>query len=374
MRWSWRIARIAGIGVYVHATFLLLLAWVVLIGYRAGGTIASALPGLALILTVFGIVVLHELGHALAARRYGIATRDITLLPIGGVARLERMPRDPRQELVVALAGPAVNVALALALLVPLFLLEGRDAALRAVLPTGRMLDGSLLATLVGMNVWLALFNLLPAFPMDGGRVLRALLSMRMGSHVRATAAAARVGRAFALIFGLGGLFVWNNPFLVFIAVFVWLGATGEAAAEQTSATLEGVTLAQVMITDLRTLAPWEPLSRAVELTLAGFQQDFPVLEHGALVGLLTRQDLLRGLQQHGLHAPVVGAMRREYATARPEEAVEEALGRLRGGDARVLPVVHGRELVGVLTTDNVGEFVALRAALRGVRTPPTVA
>jgi Zn-dependent protease len=368
MRWSWRIGRIAGIGVYVHATFLLLLAWVVLLGYRAGGTLAAALPGLALILTVFGIVVLHELGHALTARRFGIATRDITLLPIGGVARLERMPRDPRQELLVALAGPAVNVVLALVLVVPLFLVEGRDAALGALLPTGRLLDGSLLATLVGMNVWLALFNLLPAFPMDGGRVLRALLAMRTGSHVRATATAARVGRAFAVIFGLGGLFVWNNPFLVFIAVFVWLGATGEAAAEQTSATLEGVTLAQVMITDLRTLAPWEPLSRAVELTLGGFQQDFPVLEHGALVGLLTRQDLLRGLQQAGLHAPVVAVMRREFATARPDEMVEEALGRLRGGDARVLPVVRGRELLGVLTTDNVSEFVSLRAALRGVR------
>ena len=312
MRWSWRIGRIAGIGVYVHATFLLLLAWVVLIGYRAGGTIASALPGLALILTVFGIVVLHELGHALAARRYGIATRDITLLPIGGVARLERMPRDPRQELVVALAGPAVNVALALALLVPLFLLEGRDAALRAVLPTGRMLDGSLLATLVGMNVWLALFNLLPAFPMDGGRVLRAVLAMRSGDHARATATAARVGRLFALVFGLGGLFVWDNPFLVFIAVFVWLGAAGEAAAERTATTLEGITLAQVMVTDVRTLAPGDPLARGVELTLAGFQQDFPVLEQGALVGLLTRQDLLRGLQQHGPQATVDAAMRRK--------------------------------------------------------------
>jgi CBS domain-containing protein len=230
------------------------------------------------------------------------------------------------------------------------------------------MLDGSLLATLVGMNVWLALFNLLPAFPMDGGRVLRALLSLRTGSHVRATEMAARVGRFFALLFGLGGLFVWDNPFLVFIAVFVWLGAAGEAAAEQTSATLEGVALQQVMITDVRTLAPWEPLARAVELTLSGFQEDFPVLEQGALVGLLARRDLLRGLQQHGLYAPVGQAMRREFPAARPDEPLEAALGRLQGSDCRTMPVVRGDTLLGVLTTAHVGDFVRLRAALRGAR------
>ena len=185
MRWSWRVGRIADIDVYVHSTFLLLLGWVLLQHYLAHGDPAEAIGGLAFILALFGIVVLHELGHALAARRYGIRTRDITLLPIGGVARLERMPEDPRQELVVALAGPAVNVALAAGLFLALAL--GRGPA-----PVGEVahVGGGVLDQLLWVNVSLAVFNLLPAFPMDGGRVLRAVLALRL-DYVRATQIAA---------------------------------------------------------------------------------------------------------------------------------------------------------------------------------------
>jgi Zn-dependent protease len=228
MRWSWRIGRIAGIGIYVHATFLLIVLWIVAQEYAYGArAVAGAMTYIA---ALFAIVVLHELGHALTARRFGVLTRDIILLPIGGVARLERMPRDPRQELLVALGGPAVNVALAI-----LFFAMVR---LTGQLPTADLYEfdpllsvRGFLYQLVFVNLILALFNMLPAFPMDGGRVLRALLAMRMTSYARATRIAARIGRVLALVLGAAGLYELRNPFWLLIALFVWLAAGNEARA-----------------------------------------------------------------------------------------------------------------------------------------------
>jgi CBS domain-containing protein len=207
---------------------------------------------------------------------------------------------------------------------------------------------------------------MIPAFPMDGGRVLRAVLALRSGDYARATEQAARVGQIFALLFGVVGLFGNVSPFLVFIALFVWLGAAGEAAAVRTTSTLDSISTARVMITDVRTVSPADPLSRAVELTLAGFQQDFPVVEEGGLVGVLTRTDLLKGLSARGMQAPVGELMRREFPVAAPDEPVEHALARLKTAGTQALPVVRGRELLGVLTSENVSEFIMLRAALRG--------
>lgn len=372
MRWSWRVGKIAGIDVHVHATFWLLLVWIGLLRYRTDGSIAAVVPELVFILSVFAIVVLHELGHALAARRYGIATRDITLLPIGGVARLDRMPREPRQELVIALAGPAVNFALAAVLYLALVATGGVSSVAEAASFDAGFFGRALPARLIGVNLWLGTFNLIPAFPMDGGRVLRAALAMRSGNYTRATEQAARIGRAFALLFGVVGLFVVGNPFLVFIALFVWLGAAGEAAAVQTSTTLAGVPVGRVMITDVRTLSPDDPLERAVRFVLDGFQQDFPVVADGQVVGVLTRAALLRALAERGPTAPVATAMQKDFRAASPDEPVEEVLTRLETCGCHAMPVVRGRELLGVLTTENIGEFVMVQTALRGV--PPKYA
>ena len=225
MKWSWKIGEFAGIGVYMHATFLLLIGWIALTSLLAGGTAASALQGVLFILLLFACVVAHEYGHALTARRYGIKTRDITLLPIGGVARLERMPDKPLQELWVALAGPAVNVVIA-ALLFAWLLLSGGLAPLDTLSITG----GSLLERLMVVNISLVLFNLIPAFPMDGGRVVRALLALRL-EYGRATQIAATLGQGMALLLGLIGLF--TNPLLIFTVLFVWIGAAQESGMAQ---------------------------------------------------------------------------------------------------------------------------------------------
>jgi Zn-dependent protease/CBS domain-containing protein len=370
MRWSYKLARVAGIDVRVHATFLFLLAFVGFQGYSGTGSARGALVSMGSILLVFFIVVLHEYGHALAARRYGIPTVDITLLPIGGVARLARMPREPRQELVIALAGPAVNVVLAGLLWLYLALAGGGGVDAPVTAPDERFFAQSLARQLRDVNVYLAAFNLIPAFPMDGGRVLRALLAMRSGDYAAATARAAALGRAVALVLGLLGLFYFRQPTLVLVALFVWLSAAGEAGAVQESSALDGVPLERVMMTDVRTLAPSDSLGRAAELVLAGAQHDFPVVAPGGtgaaeLVGLLTRADLVRALAAGGVGAPVAGAMRRDFAVAEPGERVEDALARLAPG-AESVPVVRGRTLLGVLTRENVGEYLMIRDALRG--------
>jgi len=357
MKWSWRIARIAGIDLYVHVTFLILVGWVALSHYLARQSAADAFTGVAFIFSLFGIVVLHELGHALTARRFGIPTRDITLLPIGGVARLDRMPQDPKQELLVALAGPAVNVVLAAILFVVLELGQGLSAYGDVVRVGGRFLD-----QLFWVNVSLAAFNLLPAFPMDGGRVLRGLLALRM-DYLRATQLAAGIGQAMAVLFGFVGLF--TNPFLVFIALFVWLGAAGEASMVQMRSALAGIPVQKAMVTDFRTLAPDDPLGRAVDYVLAGFQQDFPVVEEGRVVGVLTRSDLLNALARRGKEVRVGDVMQRDIETGGPRDMLEGVLGRLQRRRCHTLPVVQNGQLVGLLTADNLGELLMIEQALR---------
>ena len=228
MKWSAKLGRFAGIDVYVHATFLLLLLWIGMSAWAHTGSPAAVAASLGLVVLLFLCVVLHEYGHALTARRFGIGTRSITVLPIGGLALLETMPRDPWQEIIVALAGPAVNLVIAAGLFL-LVVIGTRPGSLLAFDPV----TGSLLPTLLTANLMLALFNLLPAFPMDGGRVLRAALALRM-DRVRATRIAARVGQLLAV--GLAVLGWFQSPILLIIAVFVWIGAGAELNAAEAEA------------------------------------------------------------------------------------------------------------------------------------------
>ena len=365
MKWAWRIGRFSGIDVFVHATFLLIVAWLYLENRQLGGDFASFLRSLLFVLTVFTIVVLHEFGHALAARRYGIRTRDITLLPIGGVARLERMPEEPRQELVVALAGPAVNVAIVVVLTLVL-----TPAAVLGSLREVHLLGGAFLKRLLWVNVWLVIFNLIPAFPMDGGRVLRALLTLLTGSFNQATQIAALVGQFIAALFVLGGVFLGWNPLLIFIGVFVWFAARAEARMIEEREALTGLTVGRVMIRHFQTLSPGDTLAHAVAQILAGFQHDFPVVEAGQVVGLLPREDLIAGLRQRGDSTLVAEAMRRSFATAHPTEPVEALLARMSLSPCATVPVVHAGQLLGLVTAESVSEYMALRGTIGAPQSP----
>jgi Zn-dependent protease len=367
MKWQWKLGTFAGIDVFVHATFLLLIGWIGYSHWLQYGTIAKVAEGILFILALFLCVVLHEYGHALTARRYGIKTRDITLYPIGGVARLERLPDKPIEELWVALMGPAVNVVIA-ALLFAYLSLTGGLVPMTDL----TVASGSFLARLMAVNVSLVLFNLIPAFPMDGGRVLRALLAMRL-DYVRATQIAANIGQGLAFLLGLFGLF--NNPFLLFIAFFVWIGASQEASMVQMRNSISGIPVTHAMQTRFDTLSPSDRLDRVVNLILAGSQQDFPVVEDGQFVGVLTRDDFIRALSQKGQNTPVMDVIRRNVPTVDSHEMVEMALMRLQESGAKTLPVMHRGRFVGLVTSENITEFLMIRSALRtaGATTNPIV-
>jgi Zn-dependent protease/predicted transcriptional regulator len=356
MKWSWKIGRVAGIDVYIHATFLLLVIFFGFSYWQQTGTLAGTLEGIAFLLVLFLTVVLHEFGHALTARRYGIKTRDITLLPIGGVARLERMPEKPLQELWVALAGPAVNLVIAAVLFVFL-LLSKTYVPWNSMSLTG----GPFVERLLGINLSLALFNLLPAFPMDGGRVLRGLLGLRL-NYVRATQIAATVGQGMALLFGIIGLF--SNPFLVFIALFVWIGAQQEASMVQVKSALGGIPVSQAMMTEFKTLGPLDTLQQAADHILAGTQQDFPILEGDQVVGILLRSDLFAALSRHSEASRVNAVMRRDFEIVHPGDMLETASVHLQACGCHIFPVAQDGKLVGLLNMENIGEYLMIHSAL----------
>ncbi|UCD78858.1 MAG: site-2 protease family protein [Desulfobacterales bacterium] len=357
MKWSIRIGRFAGIDVYMHVTFLLLISWVALLHWQQGQSITAAMAGVIFILAVFLCVVLHEFGHALTARRYGIQTRDITLLPIGGVARLERMPTNPLQELWVALAGPAVNVVIAAILFIWLKLSASFEPVQTLTFTTGPFLE-----RIMAVNLFLVAFNLIPAFPMDGGRVLRALLATRK-NYGRATQIAASIGQAIAVFFGVVGLFY--NPLLLFIAFFVWIGAAQEASLAQIQSAIGGIPVQQAMLTDFRILHKDDSLDRAIELTLAGSQKDFPVVDDGRVEGILTQTDLLKALSSQDRHQTVTTAMQRDFVTVDSLEMLETAFAKLKDCNCHTLPVTLNAELVGLLTMDNLGEYMRIQAAMK---------
>src|ERR1700730_13781971 len=354
MGWSIPIARIAGIQLRVHVTFLLLIAWLGFGYYSAGGS-AVAIARIIFILLLFVCVVLHEFGHALAAKMYGINTPDITLLPIGGVARLERIPEEPKQELVIAIAGPLVNVVIALCL----FAFVGLRGSMGQ-----EVIEGSdLLAQLLVVNVWLVLFNLLPAFPMDGGRVLRALLATRM-SYARATQIAASVGQGCAFVFGLLGLI--GNPFLIFIALFVYMGASQEAALAQMKDVSRRFPFSRAMVREFRTLPKDATLEEAVDALLATSQHDFPVLdENGGVAGILTRHDRMAVLRKNDPTIRVGDVMRRDIPTVTTGTRFEEAFRIMQECNCPAVPVLDSmKRLVGLLTPENVSELMMVQSAM----------
>ncbi len=354
MRWSLTIGRFGETAVKIHVTFLLLLAWIGFSAWRQQG-MAAARDSVVFIVLIFACVVLHEFGHILVARRFGIKTPEVTLLPIGGVASMQSLPEKPSQELAVAIAGPLVNFAIAIVLLA---LIGGINSADFAQLDDPRV---SLLARLAAANVFLAVFNLVPAFPMDGGRVLRALLAMRLG-RPRATQIAATIGQAFAFALGFLGLF--GNPLLIFIAIFVYIAATGEAQMTAVHESARGLSVAEAMETSFASVPADAKLSDAVETLLATAQHEFPVVDaFGKPIGLMMRNDILAALKDHDREAAVAGFMRAPIETLRATTPLEAAIDRFYQQDVSGLCVVdRDGVLVGVLTRQNLGEMMMIRS------------
>jgi Zn-dependent protease/predicted transcriptional regulator len=354
-----KIFRLAGIDVYLHWTFILLLAWIFLAGMGSNQTVGEALIPVAFILSLFACVLLHEYGHALAARRYGIGTEHITLLPIGGIASLEKMPDDPKEELIVALAGPAVNLGIA-ALLLLFFLLAGQPLELHLWRDASLLTEGKFLPYLLLINLMLLGFNLIPAFPMDGGRVLRALLSMR---HDRATATriAARVGQFLAIVFAFIGLSY--NWFLIIIGIFIFLGASGEANYEAQRSILSKLKVRDVLMHQFTLLHAWETVGHAVNTLLDEQEKEFLVTDGQDIIGTLSRDDLIKGLQQQGSEQRIQNILNPDWLSLSPEMELNEAYEQMSKRRLSICPVFEEGRLIGVLNQENILEAVMIENA-----------
>lgn len=362
MKWSFKLGRFLGIDVFVHFTFLILLVVIGIAHWLPERSLATALSGMLFFALLFLCVLLHEYGHALMARRFGVGTRDITLLPIGGVARLERIPEKPVQELWVALAGPAVNVVIALLLTAWLTLQNAWEP-----LSTLGIADGSLVERLLALNMGLVIFNMLPAFPMDGGRVLRAVLAMRM-DHARATNIAATIGKTMAVLFAIYGLFA--SPMLILIAYFVWSGASQEASMAQVKAVISGAYVRDAMVTQFHTVTVHTTLREMIVLMLSGAQRDFPVVKRESVIGMLAHTDILAAIQGSELETPVAAIMRTDIPTLNESELLDAVLLREREDENMSLPVLNNGVLVGMLTAENIHEYFIIRDAHRGLNVP----
>lgn len=358
MGWSLRIGRIAGTDIGLHITFLLFLAWIGLADYLVGGT-AAAVDAVVFIMLVFLCVTLHEFGHIAMARRFGIKTPTVVLTPIGGIASLERMPERPGQELLVAIAGPLVNVVIAL------LLMAGFGLSLSGVL-TVDLEQASLAERLLLVNVTLVAFNLIPAFPMDGGRVLRALLAMKLGAQ-RATSLAAKIGQGFAALFVLLGLFF--SPILVLIGVFIYFAAAAEAQSAAFTGFAAKLTVRDAMEPAAIILDESQPLSAAIDALLASPQTEFPVLgTNGRARGLLDRDAMILALREHGEATPISSAMRpaQPLLLAQP---LAEAFNSMRSRGANAEVVVDGNgQVVGVLSSGNIAEMMLVNSVRPGWR------
>ena len=359
MKGSLKIGVVQGIGIYLHWTFAVLIGWLFVASLIQGETMGQALAPLLFLLALFGCVLLHELGHALTAKRFGIKTRDITLLPIGGLARLERIPEKPMQEFWVAIAGPMVNLVIALFLFAFLAVERGLEPFFDRA-----SLANNFLVRLAWVNLFLLAFNLLPAFPMDGGRVLRALLAGRLGRR-RATQIAANIGQMMAVLFGFIGFL--SNPFLIFIAIFVYVGAQVEADLVETTALIEGLQVKDAMMTRFRTLAPQDTVETAITELLAGSQQDFPVVLDTGELAVLRRKDVLRGVTEHRTGAPVSEFVSRDCETVKSSASLERTLESMRQRECKTVPVADDGRIVGLLTLENISELVMLRSAADGL-------
>jgi Zn-dependent protease/CBS domain-containing protein len=381
--WSIKIATVKDIEIKVHLTFLFIILWAAIEGGAGiGGGLRGAIFGIVSTTLLFFCVVLHELGHSFQALRYKVKVRNITLLPIGGVAQMESIPEKPSQELAISLAGPAVNFAIA-GLLAPLALwILGTQIGAYLSQPayllsdTGQrvlswILDGlfygtdwkALIFYLLSMNVSLGVFNLIPAFPMDGGRVLRALLALRL-DYLRATGIAVNVGRGLAVLLGVAGLMLFQFP-LVLIAVFIYAGGGYERQMVEVKKALQGLQVSQAVTRQLRTVTPTTLLTHVLDLIFHGYQSNFPVVEGRQLVGVLVREDILATLRERGPNVPVGQVMRTDFPVVNLSDSLLHVQQLIAKSGVKAVPVIEDGFFRGLITLDNINETYTLLSTRR---------
>ncbi|HEX5168308.1 MAG TPA: site-2 protease family protein [Cyclobacteriaceae bacterium] len=353
-----KIPKIAGISIAVHWTFSLLIAWIIITNLMAGLNALEIGWMILFILSLFACVTLHELGHALAARKFGIKTKDITLYPIGGIARLEKIPDNPKQELIVALAGPLVNVVI-MVLLLPFIMqlvnnVEGEPETLL------RINHSNFLPMLGFLNVWLAVFNLIPAFPMDGGRVLRALLSMKL-DRVRATEIASSIGKMLAVGFVFFGLY--TNPFLIFIGLFIFLGAHAESEMVKTYSALEAFTARNAMMTRYTSLDKTNTIADAIKMLLDGEAKNFLITDNGQPFGIVSRDSIIRGISTVGDRSPLEMIASRNLVYFDVDAPLADIYKSFYEDKVPVVLVSQAGRLAGIIDAENIAELIMISQA-----------
>ena len=351
MKGSIRLFKIFGISINIHITFFLLLLLV----------IPGGIKWVFLVVGVFFFVTIHELCHSLMAKRFGITVREITLLPIGGVSSMTKMPEKPSQEFLVAVAGPLSNIAIIAVFFYPLKYLLGPSALLQYPLSTQTW--PLTIAYLYWLNLMLAFFNLIPAFPMDGGRVLRAILATRLG-YQKATKIAVGFGHAFALIFAYFGI-IRLNIILIIIAVFIYTAASGEETQVDVKETLKKFRVRDILPRDFVSLSSSTTLAKVLELVFHSHQEDFPIVDGKSLAGFVTRQDIMQGIHQHGMEKQVGEVMRKVFPKVKDTDSLVKVQGIMHEKGMRALPVVRGEEIIGVVTIEDIGRVYAI-ASQRG--------
>ncbi|MBA3285435.1 MAG: site-2 protease family protein [Nitrosopumilus sp.] len=361
MKGSLFLGRISGIKIFIHWTFLILIFWIIGSGVARGLDTIAILWYLAFVMAIFACVVLHELGHALTAKQYHIPTKDITLLPIGGLARFEKLPEEPKKELIIAIAGPIVNFVIAGIIYIFWNKVSFSPEELQVITPD------NFIFMFMSINLFIGLFNLIPAFPMDGGRILRAALSFKM-DRVKATGIASKIGQVLAIGFVFLGFFA--NIFLILIGIFVYLGARAEAEHVQSQSLLKNYFVRDVIITDYYKLHPDDTIETAIQMMLSSQAKDFLVIDaHNAVAGTLSRNQIIKALAEAGKNTPVAGAMDKEVVTLNPEQPLEEFYTKIRQYRDKLFPVMENGNLIGVLDADNIMEFLMVRQATKSFET-----
>lgn len=365
MGWSFKIARVSGIDIKVHATFFLILIFGALqwAGSVPGNPLAGALFGVSLMILLFTCVTLHELGHSIVAQLFNIPVREIVLLPLGGVALIAKSPEKPWHELLIAAAGPAVNVLIAALL----FLVTGGigvNLDVNALLATLR--EPSLTTMLIWLlfaNISLVVFNLIPAFPLDGGRILRAVLAMGLG-NARATRIASTIGQISAVLLGILGI-ANGQLLLTLIALFIFFGAGQERGLTEARTVLNTLRVGDAYNKHALSLQIGDRVSTVVEYILTSYQPDFAVMQGSHIIGVITRNDVLRTLATDSADRYVTEIMQREFLRVEAHRSLDEVREILMESGAQLAAVFDGSRYLGLISLDDISEAFTVLTFVR---------